>query len=92
MRKPVLMALMFVACGESTQLSADDYDQSCVVDEDCVLIEVGDICCGCERAGINRSALDEYEDDRGTCTSECDIACAEVVTFCNGVVCDIRSP
>jgi len=52
---------------ESAQCDVDaaDYDQSCVVADDCVIVEDGNVCdsCDCPRAVINRKSLDDYRND-----------------------------
>jgi hypothetical protein len=46
-------------------VDASNYDQSCVVAEDCVIVTDGDLCsdCRCPRAVINRSGLSDFESD-----------------------------
>lgn len=52
-------------CGAigARRTEANQFDQSCTVDEDCVLVVTGVICnaCDCSRGAINVDAVPEYE-------------------------------
>jgi len=58
------------ACGaagcyarEPIFVGADDFEQGCESDEDCVLIPVGEVCepCRCDVAGIHKDAVEAYQ-------------------------------
>jgi hypothetical protein len=68
------VSVLGAACGDKV-LKSDDFDQSCDVDSDCVVVVELGFCCSCEQAGINRDALEEYE-EASDC-APCDASCAE---------------
>ncbi len=77
-------------------IQADQFDQSCEIDEECVLITTGQICssCDCGRGAINHNALDDYNAARGEpdCNpgpSACDCAPLEGV-WCDTGTCSTR--
>ena len=86
------------ACGgetttnnKTTVVDVTDYDQSCQADTDCVVVRDGDICCGCPNAAINKTDLERYQGDLGTCEAQCDIGCVgEMVAFCDQGACGAR--
>lgn len=56
------LALTLAAAGCGDVIDASDFDQTCVVDEDCVVVLVGEMCdCICTTAGINRGDLPKYD-------------------------------
>jgi hypothetical protein len=80
-----IVVAFVIACGAS-DIEASDYDQSCTVSEDCVLVAElsasGSECSvGCPRAAINKRAESRYKADfdesLGDCTSRrgafCDV-------------------
>ena len=54
-----LQLLVLTGCGDDV-IYAQDYDQSCSEDSDCVVVQEGDPCCGCPNAAINERELDRY--------------------------------
>jgi hypothetical protein len=77
----LLVTLLASSCAEDTVCSVDaaDYDQSCVVAADCVIVTDGNLCsdCRCPRAVINKSSLAQFQDDTSSIDSplnECDCA------------------
>jgi hypothetical protein len=84
-----LTALLALAgCG--SDIDANDYDRSCTLDEDCMVIFVGDTCgCSCDTSAINVSDRDAYLDDSDpgpTCDIQCG-ACAAAEAVCAQGVC-----
>ena len=71
LRTAVLFAFIsvayVVACTDESEclIDARNYDQSCVVAEDCVIVADGDLCssCQCPRAVINRGEMSDFESD-----------------------------
>lgn len=89
----VLAPLAFAACDGVTVVDVTQYDQTCSVDADCVLVQDGDICCGCPDAAINKGDLPRYQDDLGTCEAVCDIGCvANPTPFCDAGKCAVKNP
>lgn len=89
MRPAVTLALVVaapilaVACDEPTVVDVKDYDQSCKVDGDCVMVKNGAACCGCPNASINERDVVRYQEDQGTCDEFCDAVCLnDVVAVC----------
>lgn len=78
----VLVALLLSSCADEQECSvtAADYDQTCVVADDCVIVTDGNLCdsCQCPRAVINKSSLDQYREDTSSIEREdgpvCDCA------------------
>ncbi len=69
---------LLVSCGGGTTIAdVEQYDQSCELSTDCVLVIDGDICCGCPNAAINESELERYQSDLGECSAQCDIGCVD---------------
>jgi hypothetical protein len=54
-----------VACPDTDAvIQADRYNQSCDNADDCMAVQVGEICrCTCEYAAINKASSDAYESD-----------------------------
>lgn len=78
-------------------IEASDFDQSCSIDDDCILIHEGDPCeCHvCPDAAISRSAQTDHQDAiaAAMCTeASCPaIACAdEFLPHCTDGTCDLR--
>ena len=66
--KIALCTMLLVApFGCNDEIWASDYDQSCSLDTDCVIVAEGDYCdrdaCNCPAAAINRDDLDRWEQD-----------------------------
>jgi hypothetical protein len=62
----VLVALLCSSCtDENCKVDAADYDQSCVVADDCVIVTDGNLCssCQCPRAVINKHSFEQFRDD-----------------------------
>ncbi len=91
------VALLLATCSSSSEdqpvdISPADYDQTCDLDEDCMLIFAGDPCsCSCDYAAINVADKDEYFDDLpdGDCDIQCG-ACEGVEAFCDAGQCGVR--
>lgn len=85
------------ACWESTcyartpqVISADDYDTSCEVAEDCIYIATGDVCsdCQCAATAVNRADYEANPPAPAECTpgpSACDCAAPPAIGCNNGV-------
>lgn len=67
------LPLWSIACGDG-KLKSDDFDRSCEVDSDCVVVVELGYCCSCEVVGINRDELEDYE-EAADC-GDCGISCA----------------
>lgn len=101
MRRPTFLAsviliasvpLLGAACNGVTVVDVAEYDQSCTEDSDCVAVKDGDICCGCPNAAINKSDLDRYNDDLGTCSAQCDIGCVgDPIPVCVDKKCGLKT-
>jgi len=56
----VFLLMLVAGCG-STVMTTDEYDKSCAVDADCVVVLVGDMCeCGCDEGVISASEQGRY--------------------------------
>src|SRR5262245_39698463 len=104
-------ALLMLACssGGSTGVGdggtsggsvmhVDDYNQSCSVNEDCVVVRAGDACaeCACQRSAISKSEQARFQTEqrqkREGCppsTADCKV-CAEFVAECIAGQCKAR--
>jgi hypothetical protein len=61
----LVLGLVAGGCSRSSIIRASDYDQSCSVDADCMVLYTGDFCgCGCSTDGINVSERDQVQQDR----------------------------
>ena len=70
-------------------MEAANYDQSCVVADDCAIVTDGNLCssCRCPRAVINKNSLDQFQDDTSSIESpsnECDCAAFLAVECVDG--------
>ena len=56
-----------------TVLVADDYNQTCVTNSDCVIQYLGDQCAACatEQVALHRDEIDRLNADRDTAASAC---------------------
>ncbi len=83
--------LLVVACGSTIDTSG--YDTSCQVDEDCVAVQVGDICsCTCQLGAINQTEWGKYVAEReriGQCRDACGV-CPARAAYCNAGTCAMR--
>jgi hypothetical protein len=64
MLRPSLLLLACLALGAcaDTSINLSDFDTSCAKDNDCVVVNVGDICgCHCGNAAINVSSEAAYD-------------------------------
>jgi hypothetical protein len=75
-------------------ISAADYDQSCTKNDDCVLVNDGDLCdadrCECGNAVVNAGAQPEYQADFEAKYTVPALVCPCIAPFppvCNGGVC-----
>lgn len=75
-------------------IRASDYNQSCIADADCVLIDEGSSCCtSCGNAAINKSDQAKYQaaaqQRQNTCVKmACPaIACVFSTPYCNAGKC-----
>ena len=76
-------------------IRASDYNQSCMVDTDCVLIDEGSSCCGsCGNAAINKADQAKYQAAATQRHSTCQpmacpaLACVFSAPYCNADKCD----
>lgn len=80
---------------EKKTLSADDYDQTCSVDTDCVIVDIGACTCTCDSATINVKDKPKFEQDRAQCDtggSSCGMCpwMGSAVPYCNAGHCDSK--
>src|SRR5262245_17102942 len=69
-----VLALVLVACLTDTTINLSDFDTSCVQDQDCVTVQVGDICgCDCGNAAINAKDLLAYRAELAETGSHCTV-------------------
>lgn len=67
----LIVAMVATSACSDPEILAQDYDQSCVVDGDCVLVFEGNVC-ACSRAGaVNIAERARFEADRARLQSEC---------------------
>ena len=61
------VSLTLARCDCGGDIRAEDYDQSCDIDEDCVAVADGNKCdierCGCPFTGINAEELERFQRD-----------------------------
>ncbi len=94
MRFAVAFFFLFACSSTPPDIVASDYNQTCVVDTDCITITVGG-CCSCPNAAISASDQSKYQADDAkrvqACTSQpaCETAqpCATIETHCYGGTC-----
>jgi hypothetical protein len=68
----VLVLLLLAAC--DLEVHADAFDQSCAIDDDCVLVEEGDVCGRCtEPASVSADAEQDFLDAVTARTRGCTI-------------------
>jgi hypothetical protein len=63
-----------------SSINPSTYGTSCVLDDDCTLVNAGDLCelCACPDASIAKSSLPEYETDARAKSSQCTTSKARV--------------
>lgn len=65
----VLLAFALGACSPTITLRAEDYDRTCAVDADCVLVQVGEVCnsdgmvCGCNFGAVSEKGREQHRRD-----------------------------
>lgn len=60
-------------CPDSPDLRVEDYNQACVVDADCVVVNAGYICTCDQLGALNKDALDDYAKDANTASQSCPV-------------------
>tara|TARA_B100000683_G_C12404622_1_gene521151 strand:- start:205 stop:510 length:306 start_codon:yes stop_codon:yes gene_type:complete len=101
-----MLFFMFLACGESkdsedTETTISDpsrFDQSCSIDEDCILVFEGDVCdCPCTYVGINAAEQRPWTEYYNGLYSLCDqemipdcAPCEPMVAVCIEGVCQAQ--
>src|SRR4051794_22703144 len=66
--------LALSACApRDTTISLQGYNKSCATAADCVVVQAGDICggCNCGNDGINRADLDKYNAELNEKQADC---------------------
>lgn len=87
------LVLFTVACGGSTEISAEGYDQTCEAADDCLAVFVGDVCgCSCELDAINATQSTLWSQERSNKADRCDevlncAPCPDVVVDCVADTC-----
>ncbi|MCC6899772.1 MAG: hypothetical protein IT377_12405 [Polyangiaceae bacterium] len=81
---------------EKRTLDASDYDQTCSVDSDCVIIDIGACECSCSTAVINAKDQAKFQHDLEQCDTggnECGMCLwmGSSVPYCNGGQCDSKA-
>lgn len=90
----LVAALALAACAGTT-MSAQGYDATCSVDNDCVAVFEGDVCgCSCETAALRRPAAAQYSKDSAekakSCGSRLDcVACPSSTVACVAGTCKV---
>ena len=90
----LLLVLLAGLAGCTTTIHPEDYDASCNVAVDCLVIVSGDVCsCSCEVAAINVSDEAKFLEDRGSpsCSAQCG-PCPAFEAVCADKVCKVKSP
>ena len=93
MSRRIVLLLTLAACGGSTVMSTEGYDQSCIEANDCNAVFVGDVCgCSCEVDAINASEQTLWAQERSAKQDRCDrlldcAACPDLVVACVDDVC-----
>ena len=70
----LVVLMMWSGCTPITgEIDASSYDNSCLLNGDCVTIREGDACdeCGCDNAAINRRDRSLYERDYERASNTC---------------------
>lgn len=82
---PLGALLALSHCAPTSIITVTDYDQSCEVATDCVLIKAGEACGACgPNVAINKGDLASYEDDLAN------LACEDFYTLCPAGIPDIK--
>lgn len=92
-----LLVLAFAGCLADTTISLSDFHTDCVHDEDCVVVQVGDICgCDCGNAAINVNGLPAYQQELATkgshCSSKVFCGCTGTSAVCISGQCAFKRP
>ncbi len=93
----ILFIALALSCGEDTTLYAEDFNQSCSNDRDCIAVLVGDICdCICKYDSIAIVESENYEKKKNSmkCGNSCeDLTCGPCFErpqpFCSEGTCRI---
>jgi hypothetical protein len=69
----VCLSMVLAACeGRREEIRAEDYDQTCSKDEDCMTVLAGNACkCSCDMAAINDRDVGDYTRDLADIKAEC---------------------
>lgn len=84
--------------GGGKQISASDFEQGCVNENDCVAVFQGDVCntCKCQNAAIAKTDLSKYESASSTdeCRNQqpCAADCQEARVQCLVGKCALAAP
>ena len=90
--------LLLISCVEETSTTVDftQFDQTCSIDSDCMVVFTGDACsCSCEIAGMNVSEIENYNSAWDESFAACEevlmcAACPESEAFCDEGTCSAR--
>ncbi|MBK8998660.1 MAG: hypothetical protein IPM35_23305 [Myxococcales bacterium] len=92
-----LLAALVLACSsdEKKTLSADDYDQTCSANSDCVIVDIGACECSCAHAAINVKDKPKFEHDLAQCDTggnSCGMCpwMGDTVAVCTAGHCDTK--
>lgn len=67
-----ILVLGALLSGCDTSVDVTDYDQSCSVDADCVVVLVGSLCsCACTYDAIAQRDLGQYQEDATAANDNC---------------------
>ena len=77
-----LAVFALAACAQDTTILLSDFDTSCAKDQDCIVVQTGNICgCDCGNSAINVKGSAAYQsefDDKGThCTAKTFCGCSD---------------
>lgn len=67
------LALLFAGCPDSPNMRVDDFDQRCVVDEDCVVVNTGYICTCDQLGALHKDALEAYAAEAKQASQSCPV-------------------
>ncbi len=68
-RSWLALVLLLVGCSPTVTLKANDYDRTCSVDSDCVLVQVGEVCnsdgmvCSCNFGAVSKQGQEQHRAD-----------------------------
>lgn len=73
MRRALVFVLALAACGGSTEITTEDYDQSCEIANTCQVVFVGDVCgCPCEVDAISYTEEVRWAAERSRKQARCE--------------------